>query len=153
MKTFFTLMTLVTLFNGCSHYNAFSEFNITKNQEEGEENLLSSKIYGVDGVNGVVSSLYLNKVFPKRYKSRECFYVSMYIQNDKETIQFFLNKKPASKVTALTIPNEFSKIISFRGKWKEYFLVEFQKSDKKELKFSVKNSNSNSKEMLFKKGY
>jgi len=143
---------MVTLFTGCSHNNAFSEFNITKNQEKGEENLLSSKIYSENKVNGFISALYLNKVFPKRYKDGEYFYISLYLPNDKNSIHFILNKSHATKVTKLPAINEFSKIISFKGKWKDYYLVEF-KEGAKELKLSVENSNSSSKKMLFKKEY
>lgn len=150
MKTFLTLMLIVTFFNGCSQKNAFSEFNITQNQEKGEENLLSSKIYGKNGVDGIVSAIYLNKIFPKRYQDGEYFYIALYLQNDKKSLKFFLNKRGAIKVTHLPASNAFSKIVSFQGTWKDYYLVKFHKSTQ-ELQLSVQNAHSSSQKMLFKK--
>jgi len=127
MKTF--LLTLISLFflNGCSSHNAFGEFDLTPAQELSEDNIQTVKIKDSKKVHGILSVVYLNKVFPERYKNAEYFYVYYYLRDANESVTFELNSKPSLLKEALPPKNKFSTLTSFEAPWSKYYLLRFKK--------------------------
>ena len=150
MKTFLTLSLLTILFSGCAKHSAFSDFNLTLSQERSEDSIQSAKIYNKTKTVGLFSSIYLNRVYPQKYKDGEYFYIYLYTKEDAKNLDFFLNNKPALSIKSLESTNEFSKLTSPTESWKEYYLVQFKKEGKK-LTLQVKNSQISSDPMIFKK--
>ncbi|WP_457749956.1 hypothetical protein [Sulfurimonas sp.] len=128
MRFLLTILFLMVIFGGCAQQNAFERFHITKLQELAEDNIQSSKIIDKKAeVVGVVTAIHLNKIEPKIYTDYEYFYVYMYAKNKNNTINFFLNNKPALLVEELPAQNEFTKLTSFHSKWNKYYLIGFAK--------------------------
>ena len=149
MKTFLIITILLTLFNACSSNNAFSEFHITEAQEKSEDSILSSKIYDANRVIGVVSAVYLNRIFPEKYHDFDVFYVYLYTKEKGTQLSFILNKIQAKEVQHLEAKNQFSDLIPYTGDWQNYYLVKFTKKEDKILRLRVKTKNSSSELMLF----
>lgn len=155
MKTFLILTIILTIFTNCSEKNAFSNFNITPNQEKSEDSLQSSKLFNHDTMQGIVSAVYLNSVMPKEYNDKEYFYIYVYTKNPNEKLEFFLNGIEANSIKELKVKNKFSNLTSFAGKWQKYYLVSFDtQGDKLSLitkSSKVSENEFSSKPMLFQK--
>jgi hypothetical protein len=150
MKTFFTNLIFITIFSGCSTNNAFERFNLSKAKELSENSLQSSKIKNEHDINGIVTVIYLNKVFPKLYKDNEYFYIYYYIKSDNN-ISFFLNNESAVIARELEPSNKFSFLTSVKMPWQKYYLVEFKKQQQDSLKLNVINGEFKSDTLTFKK--
>jgi len=150
MKTFVIIILFMFAFNGCSTKNAFSNFEITPEQEKSEDNLQSSKIVDGEIIDGLVTVIYLNKVIPQTYKENEYFYVYLYTKHNNDNIKFLLNGSEPLQVEELEAENMFSYLTSFNAEWSSYYLVAFKTEDSN-LSFSVKNTHFSSNELIFEK--
>ena len=147
LTTFFFLFFII----GCAQKNAFERFNLTEKEELSLNSLQSSKIRYKNKINGVISVVYLNEVYPQIDKNSEVFYVSMYLKDKSNDIKFQLNgKKPSLWVKELPNNNEFSQLISDTIPWNRHFVVTFAKQGDT-LVFKVQNNQFSSKELIFKK--
>ena len=150
MKTFLITITIFLLLQGCTARNAFDKFNISEDRAKSEDSILSSKIYNKEKVDGIISVVYLNNIFPDKYKNNEYFYVSLYTKEKKEPLFFYLNGKKAFMVQELNASNEFTALTSLKSKWQKYYLVDFTHQGKS-LTFTAKNSLFSSDKIVFKK--
>ena len=150
MKTFLIITLTTFIFSGCSKYNAFSNFNLTQAQEKSEDSIQSATINTKEGSVGLLSAIYLNRVYPQKYKDGEYFYVYLYTQIDKKKLDFFLNNNLCVELKELSVQNEFSHLVPSSEKWKKYYLVKFKKEGE-HLALQAKNSYISSAMILFKK--
>ena len=149
MKTFLMLLVFSIFFVGCSSKNGFSRFNLNPEQEIAADSILSSKVKKGEDVNGIVSVVYLNKVYPNVFKEREAFYVYYYLKNPKK-VSYLLNKQEATYITELDENNDFAYLTSIKTKWNKYYLVEFKKQGDK-LKFKFNSGDFSSDTLIFEK--
>jgi len=149
MKSFVMFLVFSIFFVGCSSKNGFTRFNMNPEQELGADSILSSKVKKGDNVNGIVSVVYLNKVYPNVFKEREVFYVYYYLKNYKK-ISYQLNKQKATYITELDENNDFAYLTSIKTKWSKYYLVEFKKQGDI-LKFQFNNGDFSSDILIFEK--
>lgn len=150
MKTFLISTAILVTFLGCSHNNAFDRFEMSKTRELSEENIQSAKITQGDEVGGVVTAVYLNKIYPHLYKDAEYFYIYLNLQEKTQETQFILNNLPSLLVEELNSTNEYTELTLFDAEWKRYYLVGF-KEGKGNLKLHVKNGEYSSSVLTFKK--
>lgn len=140
MKTFFIILTFLTLFTGCSRKNAFFEFNMDKDQELSATSIQSSKIVSRDGeTQGVISVIYLNEIYPKLYNQNEYFFVFLFTKEAKEiynpnksadsNLKLKLNSKLPIEVEQLLEENKFSHLVNSKNNWNSYYLITFEKTD------------------------
>ncbi|PLY13557.1 MAG: hypothetical protein C0628_06105 [Sulfurimonas sp.] len=140
MKTFFIILTFLTLFTGCSRKNAFFEFNMDKDQELSATSIQSSKIVSRDGeTQGVISVIYLNEIYPKLYNQNEYFFVFLFTKEAKEiynpnksadsNLKLKLNSKLPIEVEQLPEENKFSHLVNSKNNWNSYYLITFEKTD------------------------
>lgn len=123
---------------------------MTAEQELGATYLKSKKIFTKDdAVYGIVSAIYLNKVYPKRYTDKEYFYIYYYIKQPKEELNLYLNGTPPVTKEELHRKNNFTRFTSIKNEWSNYFLVSFEKDDSNET-LSLTFENSLSSEALLK---
>ena len=76
MKSFFAILSIIILFGGCSEKSAFSKFNMSKKQELSANSLQNSKIMSGESVEGIVSVIYLNEVYPEKFADNDYFFVT-----------------------------------------------------------------------------
>jgi len=127
MKAFLPITLSILLFSACSEHNAFKEFNISKTKELSEDSIQTFKVKRDGKVDGIVSVIYLNKVFPQKYRGNEFFYVNYYIKDKNASVDFTLNTKPVLTSKELQPDNEFTYLTSFNAPWSHYYLLEFPK--------------------------
>jgi len=146
MKYFF-LVYMIFIFNGCSSKNAFSEFNLTKEQELSVSNLKSIEI---KNENGIFSAIYLDEIDKKRFSDGEYFYVELYTKDNLNQIKskLSLNGEKTTTIKELNYNNEYSKYVTIHNRWKKYFIVKFPiKIEEGELKLIYNNSQT----LIYKK--
>jgi len=139
MKSTFILAVLLITFSGCSHKNAFSNFQMSKEQELSASSFQSSKIKSGEQVDGIFSAIYLNEVYPKSFTQNEYFYIHLYLKEDREMynpnsldelkLKVKLNKNLPIKIKELERENQFSNLIKVENRWTKYYLVSFDKQD------------------------
>ena len=148
---FFLLLSIFLLFSaGCSSNNAFSSFNITQYQERAEDVIESSRILKDGITKGFVTIVYLNRVYPERYKKEEHFYISFYIQGSDESVNFILNKERPLLVKKLEKGNSFANLLSQERDWQNYYHVVFEKTQKEKMQLTLTSKGYSSKITLYK---
>jgi len=156
MKYMIINLALLLLFAGCADKNAFSRFHMKEEQELGAVNLQNSELKNSDGdIKGIISVVYLNNVYPKKYVDYEYFYIYFYL-NDKKDIQNInfmlkLNNKLPISVKELSNTNEFSKLTSTQNRWNKYYLVKFNEDKNTTIKFEMTDEDLSSNPMFYYK--
>lgn len=150
MKTFLIIITILVTFLGCSHNNAFDRFEMSQARELSEENIQSSKIMSGNEAIGVVSVVYLNKIYPDLYKNAEYFYIYLNIESQSNETEFMLNNYPSLLVEELQSTNPYTKLTLFDAEWKHYYFVGFKEGGDT-LKVQIRNKNASSSVLTFKK--
>lgn len=130
MKSFLVLSIFLLLFSGCSSKNAFTRFDMDKEQELTVSNLQSSKLVSKDGdVTGIVSVVYLNEVYPYYFSEKEYFFVYMYLKDSKNTeLSMKMNGEIPLKLKKLSKINNFTHLVDVKSDWNKYYLATFAKS-------------------------
>lgn len=160
MKFFLIILTLLTIFSGCSKKNAFSEFKMDKERETALSSLKSSKIVSKNGeVSGIFSAIYLNDVYPETFNQDETFFIFFFTKEEKKisdinenkngNLKVTLNSKMAIKVEKLSQDNRFSNLVDVKSSWNHYYIITFKKADKADLVFEDEHGSSNT--LRFKK--
>lgn len=131
MKYLILFLTLLIL-SGCSHKNAFSNFEMDRDQELSIEYHKKVKLNYGDKTIGTFSSIYLNKIYPDRYNKNEYFFIYIYLKDsyNMQDYKIRLNKNNPLKIKELNYDNKFSKLTNERNRWSEYYLVSFEKTGK-----------------------
>jgi len=161
MKSFLVMFIFTIFFVGCADKNAFTKFDMTTAQELTASSLQSSKIKFSNGIDGIVSVVYLNDVYPHRYFTNEYFFVYLYLKNKKKMynptmledvdLVLKLNNKLPIKIKKLSHDNEFSDLINTKSKWNRYYLVAFKKEKSNKLSIVLENGQSFSDPLTYQK--
>jgi len=151
MRYFLTTLFLSFILTACSHQNAFTKFNFTKEQELGVSSLKSSKIMNNNQIEGVFSAIYLNEIDSNSFNGDEYFYIYAYLKNSSDKITLTLNKKNAIKIEKLSNKNKFSNLSSINNDWNQYYLVTFAKEKRNTLNLRLKTLESSSTALVYKK--
>lgn len=137
------LLTLLLFLSGCSEKNAFTHFDMTKEQELGVSNLKGAKIIKNDGSTaGVLSTVYLSKVYPTMYNDNEYFYIYMYLKKPKIKLSIKLNGKKPIETQVLNPNNSFTRLTSVQNDWTDYYLVTFAKDTNDTANLSFESDQS-----------
>lgn len=136
MKFFLTTITLTLLLTACSHQNAFTKFEMDKQEELSVSSSQTSKIKFEDKTEGVFSAIYLNEVDPASFNDNEYFYIYLYLKdkeemgglkfNDAIRTSLKLNGQLPIEIKQLSSENQFSHLTSVNNEWYKYYLVTFK---------------------------
>jgi len=145
-----TLITVLT-FSGCSKNNAFDNFKLTKEQELSINSLQSSKIKSGEDIDGIFSAIYLNDIYPKLFNNNEYFFVFYYMKSNDIDAKFRLNDENTIKIKKLPANNRFTNLIDMKNSWNSYYLVAFNKQEKKSLNLLLENGQYISDPLMYQK--
>jgi len=161
MKYILTILTFWLLFMGCADKNAFSKFNMQKDQELSAASLQGSKIKMGENVEGIFSAIYLNKVYPNVYTHNEYFYVYLYLKDEKKMhdtntlddikLTMKLNGRLPIKIKKLDAKNKFSHLASVESEWMRYYLVAFEKEEENAINLVLETDQSSSDVLEYQK--
>ncbi len=150
MKTLWLTLIFFVLFSGCADKNAFEKFHMSEKEELGADAILNSKVKNAQEVNGIVSVVYLNRVYPKNFPDNEVFYVNFYLKNKSKDFSFWLNGEKSIFTQELKRDNFYAYLTPLKTKWSKYYLVKFKKQ-KDILSFSLHNDSFSSNPLVFEK--
>ena len=155
------LLTAFLLFSGCAPINAFSRFHFTKVKEYATSSLRTSKINHDNDVIGVLSTIYLNEVDPKKYNGMEYFYIGVYTKNkntlydpnsdNKSEMVLKLNNSLPVKIKKLDQKNEFEGLITLDNSWTSYYIVAFNKAESDKLSLTLQDGKFGSLPLIYQK--
>ncbi len=153
---------VVLLIGGCAQRDAFSQFDLTSDQERSIDNAFYARLTKIikddnitshTQVSAVTAGLYLNELYPNRYDDAEQFYIVFFAKN-KALLQYFqfqLNGNNPIKVVKLPAENEYSHLMKMNNKWSTHYLLTFQKIKSKTLKLKVKILDGSKATLIFHK--
>ena len=153
IKTALVGIALATIFFGCANKDAFSEFELVKDEKLAFDNVELAKIRDAKGnLYGVVSAVHLNSVYPKRFDA-ESFYIIIYPKNREllKGIRITLNDKLPFYMKKLPQKNEFSHLLRIQNGWSSYYLVKFPKTEDATLKLTTILGNDAKATVSFRK--
>jgi len=161
MKYILIILTITLSLTSCADKNAFDKFNMQQDQELSADSLQSSKVKNGKNIEGLISAVYLNHVYPNIYNEHEYFYIYIYQKDKKEMynpntqneieLTIKLNSKLPLKVKKLSSKNKFSHLTSAKSKWQRYFLIAFDKDDKDILNLVLESGQSSSDALSYQK--
>jgi len=150
MKTLWLAVTFLVLFSACADKNAFEKFHLSAVEERGADSILNSKIKNGKNINGIVSAVYLNRVYPKKFTEDEVFYVNFYLKDKTQPFFFILNGQKSIDAQELQVKNPYAFLTPLQTKWSKYYLVKFKKQNDI-LSFSFHNGLFSSDPLVFEK--
>lgn len=148
---YFLISVILVSFQGCSHRNAFSNFDLTLTQRNIVSNTQSAKINSLRGINGIFHLVYLNNRAIKVEKHRENFLLSIYIKKgDINNYNFYLNNTPALKIKEVDT-NKYDQVIHKTQTWNKYYLITFKQCEKKTMDFVLQDKQGIESKLTYRK--
>jgi hypothetical protein len=150
MKFLLLLATALLLFSGCSKTTAFDFFKMDENYEKAISNLQSGTIAKSFETEAILSSVYLNEVYPKEYNDGEYFFLALYLSDDKRL--FFKSdlRDPDYKLTLneinfvdgkeLQSNDKLRSLMPINNEWNRYYLIKFETQERNDLLLKLENS-------------
>ncbi len=136
MRITFSILLAAALVggSGCSTKSAYDAFEMDSRSERVLTYLRTATFVREGATEAVISTVYLNAVYPKRYKGGEYFYIALYHEDPEAALQGLrLNKSAApEEVRELEQTDQLYSIMPARNRWQRSFLVRFamQSGDK-----------------------
>ena len=161
MRNFFILISIMVFISGCSRTTAFDFFKMDDNYERAVDNLQTGTIVKSFETKAILSTVYLNRVYPKKYSDGEYFFVSIYLREDirlyfkaginNKKYKFTLNGEEPLLGEELKSDDELRLSMPITNEWNRYYLVKFDTQNTKELKLILENDESDSVELTYQK--
>ncbi len=143
MKSLLLLTLVVSLFSGCSQTTAFDFFKMDADYERAISNLQTGTITRSFETEVILSSIYLNKVYPKQYHDGEYFFIALYVADKKRRFlpadlrhsdyKLTLNGVDFITATELTKEEKLRAVMPINNEWNRYYLVRFEKQHRDDL--------------------
>jgi hypothetical protein len=149
--TAFVLAGLI-FFTGCSKTTAFDFFKMNPNYERAISNLQAGTIARSFETEVILSSVYLNAVYPDDYKDGEYFFIALYIADDKRLFyikanmsdpdyQLMLNGVNFIDAQELKEDDKLRSLMPINNEWNRYYLIKFDTQHRDDLMLSLENKN------------
>jgi len=153
MKSFSVCAVCLLLLTGCSQKSAFSNFELSKEQEYSISNTQRAKIVSPTQVEGVFTAVYLNNIYPQKHSASDFFLIFFYTKNDihpKELV-FTANQKNALTIEAIEKNEEFADLFEMQNSWNSCYMLEFKSDASNEIIFEVSGKSYSSIKLIYKK--
>lgn len=115
--------------SGCVPKTAFDSFTMSSVTERAVVNLQTVTVGNSEGVEAIVSAIYLNAVYPQRYRGGEYFLIAYYDRGDENLLERLrLNEtvRPTS-VEEISESDAMCALVPIRNDWNRYYIVRFPK--------------------------
>jgi len=142
MKYLLLLLPFLTLFNGCSHKNAYSYFEMNTQTQLFESNTQSMKIIGSRGLEGLLTVAYLNNIDSNISQDQEHFLVSLYMKDKNSSYSFKLNAESPISIKSLENKEKYNSFFESQSPWSKNTLITFKRSSDLNLTFYSSPSTS-----------
>ncbi|MEA1920137.1 MAG: hypothetical protein U9N52_09875 [Campylobacterota bacterium] len=159
----YILIFLITLLflTGCSRTTAFDFFKMDDNYERAVDNLQTGTIVRSFETEAILSTVYLNRVYPEKYNDAEYFFVSIYLRDDirlyfkagmnNKKYHFTLNGEKPIEGKELKTDDELRLSMPISNEWNRYYLVKFPLQYTEKLDLILENDEYDSVELIYYK--
>lgn len=161
MRFSWIALSALLAFSGCAQKGAFDLFKMDESHERAVEQLRSGTILLSLETKAIISSVYLNKIDPAKYKDGENFLVALYIEKDSTFIKnrdwetygytLILNGKKATAVESLDEKDVRRSLIPVQNSWYRYYLIRFDSVPGDSLALRLENNQTGSVELNYQK--
>ncbi len=161
MRNFLILALSILFISGCSRTTAFDFFKMDDNYERAVDNLQTGTIVKSFETKAILSTIYLNRVYPKKYNDCEYFFVAVYLREDirlyfkdginNKKYKFTLNGEKPLLGEELKDDDELRLSMPITSEWNRYYLVKFKKQDSEKLELVLENDESDSVKLIYQK--
>ncbi len=137
-------LTLTLSFVGCADKDAFSKFDITRDEAAAFDNLEMQKVTDKQQrIYAVVGAVDLSVVYPQRFNDSETFYMVIFAKDKKylENFKVLLNGRNVTQLTKIPANNEYAHLLKMRNEWSAHYLARFQKGNETKLQLVVELAN------------
>ncbi len=148
-------------FSGCTQQGTFDLFKMDAAHERAVEQLRTGSIVLSFETKAIVSSLYLNKVDPLRYKDGEHFIVSVYFEKDDRSDKkrdlesngyvLKLNGKKATLIEPLDEKDSRRTLIPIQNNWNRYYYARFNSEQNVSLTLRLENNQTGAVALNYQK--
>ncbi len=157
MRNFIIFISIVIFSTGCSRTTAFDFFKMDDNYERAVDNLQTATLVKSFETQAILSTVYLNRVYPEKYKDGEYFFVSLYLRDDirlyfktginNKKYTFTLNGNKPLEAKELKTDDELRLSMPITNEWNRYYLVKFKSQNGKKLNLLLENDETDSVEI------
>ncbi|AFV97480.1 hypothetical protein B649_05830 [Candidatus Sulfuricurvum sp. RIFRC-1] len=143
-------MAALLAFSGCSQKGAFDLFKMDASHERAVEQLRTGAIVLSLETKAILSTLYLNPIYPDQYKDGEYFIAAVYFERDNRDIRKWdlntygytltLNGKKATILEELNQSDPRRTLIPVQNNWNKYFFIRFDSVADSSLALQLENN-------------
>lgn len=155
------LIALLTM-SGCADKGAFDLFTMDKAHERSIEQLRTGSIVLSLETKAIISALYLNPVYPERYKDSEFFIAAIYFENDMRSVKkrdfkdigyhLTLNGKEPVEIEELKETDIRRQLIPVRNTWNRFYLIRYKNFSEGALTLQLENNQTGRVVLNYQKG-
>lgn len=137
MRSIALLILAVLIIQGCSRTTAFDFFKMDTEHERAVENMKTGTIVRSFETEAILSTIYLNRVYPDKYKNGEHFFVALYSREDirlyfkqglnNNKYNFTCNGEKPIEARELKPGDELRRLMPINNEWNRYYYVSFPK--------------------------
>jgi hypothetical protein len=144
MRTTLALLTATLLgISGCSTKTALDAFNMDSRTELAVTHLRTATVVKDSLTTAVISTVYLNRVYPERYNGDEYFFVALYRHDDAAPYDLYLNGDAAPvEIRELSPDEELCVLMPIQSSWNRYYLVRYPHQEAESLTLTLGNGQS-----------
>jgi len=161
MRFSWIALSALLVFSGCSQKGAFDLFKMDESHERAVEQLRSGTILLSLETKAIISTLYLNKIDPLKYKEGEYFIASVYFEHDNRSIRkrelesngysLTLNGKKATLIELIDEKDPRRVLMPIQNNWNRYYFIRFDAASEPSLALRFENNQTGSVELTYSK--
>jgi len=157
-------MALIALigFSGCADKGAFDMFKMDEAHERSVEQLRTEAIVQSFETKAIVSTIYLNPIYPQAYNDGEYFVGAFYFEKDIRDLKKWdltthgytltLNGKKPTLIEELKESDPKRALIPVQNNWNKYYFIRFDQMPEGILTLLLENNQTGSVALSYQKG-
>jgi hypothetical protein len=161
MRFSWIALSALLMFSGCSQKGAFELFKMDETRERAIEQLRTGHILQSFETKAIISTVYLNPIYPENYKDGEYFIGAIYFERnnldvrkwDLDTYGYALtmNGKNATVFEELKQNDPRRQLIPVQNNWNRYYLIRFESSAATTLALQLENNQTGKVVLTYQK--
>jgi hypothetical protein len=161
MRFSWIAISALLAFSGCAQKGTFDLFKMDEAHERAVEQLRTDAIVLSLETKAIISSIYLNKIDPLKYKEGENFIIAVYFEKDdkgnwereleSDGYNLTLNGKKATLIEPLTESDPRRSIIPIQNNWNRYYFVRFNPEASTSLALQLEKNQTGSVVLNYQK--
>jgi len=152
MRSIAYSLLALSLISGCSSTTAFDFFKMDEDHERAMTSLHTTSIVRSFETEAMITTIYLNHVYPDKYNDREYFFAALYMKDDKrlyykDALQdpeytLKLNGINPCHIEALPKDSQLRRLMPIKNEWNRYYLIKYPLQQEKVLTLVLENDRS-----------